>query len=123
MTGRRGGRTLGEKVLVAAAVEVRGEGSGRVRLRVVKDATAESALAFIRDNVVQGATIRTDGWTGHEHVAEAGYRHQRNVQAARRDPFTAPDRRAHVAVATARDLAAPPPTCQRGSERGSRHAP
>ncbi len=78
VTGRRGGRTLGVKVLVA--VEVRGEGSGRVRLRVVEDAAAESLLAFIRDNVVQGATIRTDGFPGYKHLADAGYRHQRKVQ-------------------------------------------
>ncbi len=80
VTGRRGGRTLGVKVVVVAAVEVRGEGSGRVRLRVIPDATAESLVAFIRDNVALGATIRTDGWAGYTHVAEAGYRHKRSVQ-------------------------------------------
>jgi ISXO2-like transposase domain len=35
--GLRGGRALEQKALVVAAVEVRGKGSGRVRLQVVGD--------------------------------------------------------------------------------------
>jgi ribosomal protein L37AE/L43A len=40
--GLRGGRQMGHKALVVAAVEARGAGSGRVRLKVVPDATAAS---------------------------------------------------------------------------------
>jgi transposase-like protein len=82
VSGRPGGRTLGSKTLVAGAVEVRGEGSGRVRLQVIRNATADSLEAFVRCNVRPGAVVRTDGWTGYMHLAEAGYRHRRKVQGA-----------------------------------------
>ncbi len=78
--GRQGGRALGFKTLVAGAVEARGEGSGRIRLQVVADATAASLESFVRGNVAQGSTVRTDGWTGYKHLREAGFSHQRKVQ-------------------------------------------
>ena len=82
VAGRQGGRALGFKTLVAGAVEVRGEGSGRVRLRVVEDATAASLEAFVRANVSSGSSVRTDGWMGYAHLREAGFRHQRKVQGS-----------------------------------------
>lgn len=81
-SGDQGGRTFTNKAVVAAAVEVRGEGSGRVRLEIVLDASQHSLLPFIKANVEAGSTVRTDGWTGYKHVASAGYRHDRRVQGA-----------------------------------------
>jgi len=43
--GLRGGRARGEKALVAVGVEVRGEGSGRVRMAVIDDASAATSPA------------------------------------------------------------------------------
>jgi len=43
--GLRGGRELGNKAVVVAAVEIRGKGSGRVRLQVVPDASGRVTLA------------------------------------------------------------------------------
>src|SRR5215210_69652 len=40
--GQRGGRQRGNKTLCAIAVEVRGRGSGRVRLAVLRDASGNS---------------------------------------------------------------------------------
>jgi len=64
--------------LVAGAVEVRGkarEYAGRVRLRIVEDATARSLLGFVRDNVDTGSTVVTDGWPSYNNLSRRGYRH------------------------------------------------
>jgi Transposase zinc-ribbon domain/ISXO2-like transposase domain len=42
--GRKGGRQRGKKTLVGVAIEVRGAGSGRVRLQVLSDACAQSLI-------------------------------------------------------------------------------
>ena len=55
--GLRGGRALEDKTLVVAAVEVRGRGSGRVRLQVVFDASARSLTGFVKANVAQGTVV------------------------------------------------------------------
>ncbi len=78
--GRPGGRAPGSRSLVAGAVEARGQGSGRVRLQVIPDATGASLQAFVRANVAVGSTVRTDGRTGYKQLREAGFRHQRGVQ-------------------------------------------
>ena len=74
--GLRGGRALENKVLVVAAVEVRGRGSGRVRLQGVPDASARSLTGFVKANVEPGAMIRTDSWQGYAPLASMGYRHR-----------------------------------------------
>jgi transposase-like protein len=83
--GLRGGRARGEKALVAVGVEVRGAGSGRVRMAVIDDATAATLTGFVRANVATGATVHTDAWKGYLPLAKFGYPHQpRNQRAARR---------------------------------------
>jgi hypothetical protein len=59
------GRSHQGKILVAGAVEVAGEGPGRVRLAVIDDFSADSLHPFINANVKDGATAKTDGWTGY----------------------------------------------------------
>jgi hypothetical protein len=66
--GRRGGRQGdGEKTLVGVAIEVRGHGSGRLRLQVLKDASADSLDALIKSTTAPGAIVHTDGWRGYVH--------------------------------------------------------
>lgn len=60
-----GGRSTEGKLQVAAAVELQGKGPGRVRLAVIKDASANSLRAFLKASVTDGATIKTDGWSGY----------------------------------------------------------
>jgi hypothetical protein len=61
------GRSRGEnKFLIAGAVEVRGKGCGRSRLRPVDDAGAPELQAFVGDVVKEGAVVRTDGWISYE---------------------------------------------------------
>src|SRR2546425_1458128 len=49
------GRKLHKKRIVVCAVEVRGRASGRVRLRVVPDASTRSLVGFVNANVERGA--------------------------------------------------------------------
>jgi transposase-like protein len=76
----RGGRQLRNKALVVAAVEVRGKGSGRVRLQVVLDASGPSLTGFVKANVSPGATVMTDGWQGYAPLCDMGYRHRPRTQ-------------------------------------------
>ena len=59
--GKRG-RQVESKAIVAVAAEQRGRGIGRIRLRRVKDVSAESLLAFLQDAVEPGRQfIQTAG--------------------------------------------------------------
>src|SRR3989304_115832 len=78
--GLRGGRALEDKALVVAAVEVRGKGSGRVRLQVVPDASGASLTGFVKANVSPGAMVMTDGWQGYAPLRDMGYGHRPRTQ-------------------------------------------
>lgn len=83
--GKRG-RGAANKVLVAGAVEVRGEGSGRVRLTVIPTASKEVLTRFVQANVVEGSTIVTDGLSGYEATGAMGYDHQPQIQGGPHNP-------------------------------------
>ena len=61
--GRRGGRQRdSKKAILAGAVEVRGRGSGRIRLAVVPDLSAATFARFAEEAITPGSTVLTDGW-------------------------------------------------------------
>ena len=62
--GKRGPE-IEKKSIVVVGAEKNGRGIGRIRLRRVNDVCAASLLGFIRDRVVPGATIHTDGWKSY----------------------------------------------------------
>ena len=79
--GRRGGRLRDStKMIVVGAVEVRGRGSGRVRLSVVEDLSAASLVGFIEQSVAPGSIVHTDGWGGYRPLRNKGYDHNRQTQ-------------------------------------------
>lgn len=89
--GASSGRGTGNKVLVAIAVELHETGKetktglkipGRVRLSVVPDASKESLLSFIKDNVEIGSRIITDGWSSYACLPTEGYQHTVYVQSS-----------------------------------------
>ena len=80
--GLKGGRARGKKALVGIAIEVRGRGSGRVRLRVLPDASADSLGAFVKATTAAGAVVHTDGWGGYSGLAALGYDHRPRGQNA-----------------------------------------
>jgi len=73
--GRRG-RGTQTKAIVAVAAEKHGKGIGRIRLRRIKDVSADSLLSFVQGTVANDATIHTDGWRGYAGLAALGYQHQ-----------------------------------------------
>jgi ribosomal protein L37AE/L43A/transposase-like protein len=97
-SGRRGGRQREGKTVIGVAVEVRGQGSGRLRLQVLPDASGEVLEDFVGTTVTPGAIVDTDGWRGYLGLRRAGYDHIINKQR-----FGFPDHqfvlpRAHRAV-------------------------
>ena len=79
--GRGGGRKSDStKAIVAAAIELRGTGSGRLRLAVVPDLSAASLCGFVTTVVDDGATVHTDGWQGYRWLSHIGYDHRRASQ-------------------------------------------
>jgi transposase-like protein len=69
--------------LVGVVVEVRGNGSGRLRLQLLPDASAASLTRFVGSHVATGATVHTDGWQGYSRLRAAGFDHQPHKQRAR----------------------------------------
>lgn len=82
-TDLRGGRQRHGKPLVGVAVEVRGKGSGRLRLQLLPDASAASLTRFVRSSITTGAIVHTDGWQGYSRLRGAGFDHQPHIQHAR----------------------------------------
>jgi len=82
--GLRGGRQRGGgKALVGVGVEIRGQGSGRLRLGVLPDASQTTLTGWVKAIVAPAAIIHTDGWPGYDKLAGAGYEHRPRLQ--RRD--------------------------------------
>lgn len=83
--GQRG-REPGTKTLVGVAVEVRGRGSGRLRLAPLADASGPTLREFVFQTVAPGAIVRTDGWRSYNKITKRGYDHRpRSQRAARAD--------------------------------------
>ena len=93
------GRQTFKKSIVAIAVEIRGRGSGRVRMRRVEDLSGESLLPFVEAAVCPGAVVHTDGWAGYIGLARRGYYHRPKSLSASGDP-------AHVAMPRVHRIAA-----------------
>ncbi len=68
------GRGATGKTLVLIAVEVKGGRIGRIRLRRVSDASAESLTPAVEENVEPGSEVRTDGWSGYQDLPSTGYK-------------------------------------------------
>jgi transposase-like protein len=94
----RGGRQREGKPLVGVIVEVRGNGSGRLRLQLLPNASRATLTPFVCSTVAAGAIVHTDGWSGYLDLSAAGFDHRPRLQRARH-----PDRqwllpRAHRAL-------------------------
>ena len=73
-------------LIIAVAAEKSGRGIGRIRLRRIEDVSADTLITFVRDVVVPGAMIHTDGWRGYNGLAAAGYRRHVSVISDSPDP-------------------------------------
>lgn len=83
--GLRGSRQLKGRraALVLVAVERRGRGSGRVRMRVIPDFKGSTIIAFLHENVSPGSTTYTDGLKSFSGLTEAGFKHIARTQPLR----------------------------------------
>jgi len=70
------GRLNLEKALVVVAAQEDGPGIGRIRMRQIIDASAESLVPFVQDAVEPGSVIHTDGWLGYLPLERKGYEHE-----------------------------------------------
>jgi transposase-like protein len=73
--GKRG-RGAGGKALVLILGEEAGKGVGRIRLRVIADATADSLETALLETVDSGSIVKTDGWRGYSGLKRIGYVHE-----------------------------------------------
>ena len=73
-SGKRGRGAAG-KVLVLIAAEVRGTVVGRIRLRVIPDATMATLTPAVTELVEKGSNVVTDGWGGYGGLTGAGFNH------------------------------------------------
>lgn len=92
------GRGAKRKSIVAIAAEVKGHGTGRIRMSMVADVSAASLHGFVIANVQKGSDIRTDGWSGYKGIEALGYSHDvRNISASGNPAHVVMPRVHHVA--------------------------
>jgi len=59
------GRQTKTKAMIAVAAEEDGPGIGRIRMRRILNASADSLVPLIEDCVEPGSVVHTDGWRGY----------------------------------------------------------
>ena len=67
------------------AAQEDGRRIGRIRLRLIPDASAASLHPFIQDSVSPGSVVHTDGWRGYSGLTTKGYVHQVTVLKGKKD--------------------------------------
>lgn len=93
----KGGRQHGKKALIGAAIEVRGQGSGRLRLQVLPNSQATTLEAFTTSTTAPGAIVHTDGLFSYNGLPKLGYEHRpRKVASVPKDEQLLP--RVHRAI-------------------------
>jgi hypothetical protein len=78
--GLKGSRQHGKKALVGAAIEVRGRGSGRLRLQILANSRATSLEAFAKATTAPATIVHTDGLFSYSGPAKLGYDHRPRKQ-------------------------------------------
>ncbi len=67
------GRKTATKTLVVIAVEVEETKLGRIRFRIIPDASADSLIPFIKENITPTSVVVTDGWLGYAPLKKEHY--------------------------------------------------
>lgn len=75
------------KVLVAIAVEIlKPKGFGRIRIQQIAAGDEAHLMPFVKETVLAGATIRSDGSPAYRNLQESGYEHQVTVHLGSKTP-------------------------------------
>ncbi len=69
------GRKTKTKTLVVIGVEVEEKKLGRIRFKIIPDASADSLIPFIKENVTPESVVITDGWLGYVPLKRENYEH------------------------------------------------
>lgn len=70
------GRQRNSKSLVAIAVEERGRGIGRIRMKQIYAADGANLGTFVSKVVTTGSVVHTDAWQGYAVLAGRGFDHR-----------------------------------------------
>jgi transposase-like protein len=74
------------KGIVVIAVEIKHpKGYGRIRMRHVPDASADSLEPFVREMVAKGSVVCTDGWKSYNGLSD-DYKHRQTILSSTGDP-------------------------------------
>jgi transposase-like protein len=92
------GRLVESKALIIVAVEEDGRRIGRIRLRLIPDASAESLHRFILDSIALGNVVHTDGWRGYSGLKTKGYIHQITILKGKKEPASDLLPRVHLVI-------------------------
>lgn len=76
LEGGARGRQTKNKALIVVAAQENGQGIGRIRMRRIPDASAQSLIAFVEESVEPGSPVHTDAWLGYEPLGTKGYIHE-----------------------------------------------
>lgn len=79
------GRRMEKKALIAVAAQEDGKKIGRIRMRRVKDASAESLHRFVEESIEPGSVVHTDGWEGYLGLEAKGYIHEVTILRRRKE--------------------------------------
>jgi transposase-like protein len=69
------GRSADGKALVVIAAECHDGGPGRIRMRRIRNASADVLTDFVLDNVARGSEVRTDAWNGYNDIGRYRFEH------------------------------------------------
>src|ERR1700757_4406831 len=69
------GRQTERKSLIVIAAQEDGPGIGRIRMKRIPDASADSLMEFVKEAIEPGSSVHTDGWPGYDPLEPMGYSH------------------------------------------------
>lgn len=70
------GRQTERKSLIVIAAQEDGPGIGRIRMKRMPDASADSLINFVKEAIEPGSIVHTDGWLGYDPLEGRGYAHE-----------------------------------------------
>ncbi len=79
------GRQTERKSLIVIAAQEDGPGTGRIRMKRIPDASANSLMDFVEEAIESGSTVHTDGWVGYDPLEGRGYAHDITFQKGKKD--------------------------------------
>ena len=79
------GRKTETKALIIVAAQEDGRGIGRIRIRHISDASAESLHPFVQESIASGSVVHTDGWRGYSGLNAKGYRHEVTILKGKKE--------------------------------------